>query len=458
MSPLAKLAQDIGAAVKASQDSLVRALSGRFDKLQEQYEAVLGWRDALAKDFEAYVQQVKQADERAQRVESLLGTAQSEQREALDVVVLDCTEAKSAAAAAQSAALVAQSSVESVQEDVTEATRTFLALREEIETLATTLATNFAHELRDAREAVALEIAAVKVLVTEAQNTADDVEQTVLENKIDLNKEVHEVRTELEALREDYARAIVESAENMRTVRERVAQLVMADGETRRIAEAAAQRTLLRGEPGRDGVFRAPVGWERGREFVQGTFARHRGGLWWSYRDTDSEPGSGANDTGWVIVADGVARIDVVAGDASTNFTLAVLQSSGALTTHEVDMPIVEFRGVWSADEEYAQNALVVRTGSLWIAKRASRAATPSTPEAADDWQLVAKRGKDGIDAAAERGWNFCNVYEFGRAYEHNDVVRAGATLWIARKRTSKAPKVGDDWAVMLSADAEVHA
>jgi hypothetical protein len=58
--------------------------------------------------------------------------------------------------------------------------------------------------------------------------------------------------------------------------------------------------------------------------------------------------------------------------------------------------PVLEYRGVWKADEDYRPGDLVTHGGSLhycWAPVRGSR------PGESDSWQLCVKRGADGRDA-----------------------------------------------------------
>jgi hypothetical protein len=59
--------------------------------------------------------------------------------------------------------------------------------------------------------------------------------------------------------------------------------------------------------------------------------------------------------------------------------------------------PPLEYHGVWAAGKTYAENSLVTRNGSLWIAKKTT-AALPGGGAEPDSWQLTCKRGADGKD------------------------------------------------------------
>ena len=63
------------------------------------------------------------------------------------------------------------------------------------------------------------------------------------------------------------------------------------------------------------------------------------------------------------------------------------------------DRPELKYVGVWRDGHAYRLGNLCTHDGSLWHCN----AATMSRPGAGGDWQLCAKRGKDGADAEAVR-------------------------------------------------------
>lgn len=52
------------------------------------------------------------------------------------------------------------------------------------------------------------------------------------------------------------------------------------------------------------------------------------------------------------------------------------------------------YEGVWAAGREYAVDAFVTHSGSLW----ACRQQTTEQPGRSPHWQLAVKRGRDGRD------------------------------------------------------------
>lgn len=62
--------------------------------------------------------------------------------------------------------------------------------------------------------------------------------------------------------------------------------------------------------------------------------------------------------------------------------------------THQLQMPIMLYRGVWQEGRDYSQGDTVTWGGSLWHANKA----TAGKPDAGD-WTLCAKKGRDAKDA-----------------------------------------------------------
>lgn len=59
----------------------------------------------------------------------------------------------------------------------------------------------------------------------------------------------------------------------------------------------------------------------------------------------------------------------------------------------ETEQQAVSFRGVWEAGKSYGRHSAVVRSGSLWIAMKAT-SATPGGSDPADRaWVLAVKKG-----------------------------------------------------------------
>lgn len=62
--------------------------------------------------------------------------------------------------------------------------------------------------------------------------------------------------------------------------------------------------------------------------------------------------------------------------------------------------PSVKYLGIWTEGDRYADSDFVTDRGSLWACCRTGTTARPGDN---DDWQLAAKRGRDGRDARPPR-------------------------------------------------------
>lgn len=62
--------------------------------------------------------------------------------------------------------------------------------------------------------------------------------------------------------------------------------------------------------------------------------------------------------------------------------------------------PSVKYLGIWTDGDEYRDGDFVTDRGSLWAC---CRDRTTARPGENDDWQLAAKRGRDGRNARAAR-------------------------------------------------------
>jgi hypothetical protein len=71
-----------------------------------------------------------------------------------------------------------------------------------------------------------------------------------------------------------------------------------------------------------------------------------------------------------------------------------VLRGIDTRTTTIESRSWLKYRGVWTEQEQYNEGDLATDHGSLWFARRSTRTRPPSA-----DWQLAAKRGRDGRDA-----------------------------------------------------------
>ena len=94
---------------------------------------------------------------------------------------------------------------------------------------------------------------------------------------------------------------------------------------------------------------------------------------------------------------DGMSLENFDAQFAEDGRTLILSLSDGErVIRRELRLAVVIYRGLFQAGRKYAEGDSVTYGGSLWIAKRETNQ-SPGNDSA--DWQLAAKRGRDGKDA-----------------------------------------------------------
>lgn len=130
------------------------------------------------------------------------------------------------------------------------------------------------------------------------------------------------------------------------------------------------------------------------KEYPRGTFARHEGGLIRAFRNTI--PGEVTERAGWEVVVAGIADIGVEMGSDSRTVTISARKTGEeAVVAHSFHLPVLIYRGVYRAEESYAQGDVVTWAGSAWHCQVAE---TGSAPGKNADWKLMVKEGRAGKD------------------------------------------------------------
>lgn len=122
------------------------------------------------------------------------------------------------------------------------------------------------------------------------------------------------------------------------------------------------------------------------KSYPRGTYAKHNGGTWRSYEQTHGM-------RGWECTQDGVAAI--VPKLEGKQLVLTIVQSSGTESMLVADLPIQEYKGVYSPEGDgYAAHDTVTWAGSLWHCNKTATTAKPG--DGSPDWTLAVKKGRDG--------------------------------------------------------------
>ena len=129
------------------------------------------------------------------------------------------------------------------------------------------------------------------------------------------------------------------------------------------------------------------------RRYARRTWARHDGGLWHAFRDTD-----GAD--GWECITAGVSAIDVTQADDLRTFVVSTTLTGGAKTEKSFSVPVVIERGTFDRERTYERGDAVTWAGSFWIAQKDGLIGVePRGIETG--WRLSVKQGRPGKDGVA---------------------------------------------------------
>lgn len=127
---------------------------------------------------------------------------------------------------------------------------------------------------------------------------------------------------------------------------------------------------------------------EDGKSYPRGTYAKHNGGLWHAYKNTN-----GMN--GWECMVDGISNIGIEQTE-EREFKAVIETSSGKKEENTFVMPIILDKGLFTHGREYKKGDAVTYGGSLWICQESN---TQGIPGASKEWRLAVKRGRDGKEA-----------------------------------------------------------
>lgn len=142
------------------------------------------------------------------------------------------------------------------------------------------------------------------------------------------------------------------------------------------------------GEHGRDALdIEILPAINEGRRYARGTYASHNGGVWVSRRSTEGMDG-------WECIHEGDKDDEIELADDMRTFTFRKIKSSGRVIEKSFKLPVVLYRGIFKAEEQYEIGDATTWDGSMWIAQRS----TQEKPGTSDAWRLSAKRGRDGRD------------------------------------------------------------
>ena len=139
------------------------------------------------------------------------------------------------------------------------------------------------------------------------------------------------------------------------------------------------------GAPGADGKdaleqieFIPDIEWDK--SYPRGVYGHSGGSVYRSYTKTDGT-------RGWDLFLAGLPEIHIDQPDERT-----VRLTSGA-QTKDLQLPVMIYRGVWSADKSYEVGDVVTLRGSTWHCDKAGNTERPNGPDSG--WTMQTKAGRD---------------------------------------------------------------
>ena len=136
------------------------------------------------------------------------------------------------------------------------------------------------------------------------------------------------------------------------------------------------------GKDGKDALeqieFIPDIDW--GKSYPRGVYGHSGGSVYRSYTKTDGT-------RGWDLFLAGLPELHIDQPDERT-----VRLTSGA-QTKDLQLPVMIYRGVWSADKSYEVGDVVTLRGSTWHCDKAGNAERPNGPDSG--WTMQTKAGKD---------------------------------------------------------------
>lgn len=141
-------------------------------------------------------------------------------------------------------------------------------------------------------------------------------------------------------------------------------------------------------EHGRDALHLEILpGIDEAKTYPRNTYAKHDGGLWRSFEQTNAM-------RGWECIVEGLKAVSVTQ-DGDREFSVSLVKSSGAEVVQKFALPIQIYKGVHRDGDEYQAHDTVTWGGSQWTSTKAENTDKPGSSDA---WTLCVKAGRNGKD------------------------------------------------------------
>lgn len=141
-------------------------------------------------------------------------------------------------------------------------------------------------------------------------------------------------------------------------------------------------------EHGRDALHLEILpGIDEAKTYPRNTYAKHDGGLWRSFEQTNAM-------RGWECIVEGLKAV-YVTQDGDREFSVTLAKSSGVEVVQKFALPIQIYKGVHRDGDEYEAHDTVTWGGSQWTSTKSENTDKPGTN---GSWVLCVKAGRPGKD------------------------------------------------------------
>lgn len=152
------------------------------------------------------------------------------------------------------------------------------------------------------------------------------------------------------------------------------------------------ENPVKNGKDGLDAVQISIVDIVPSRKYAKGTYGTYAGGLLKANQDTDVFTDNPL-EAGWSVVLNGIKAVELHQIEGG-RFAVKTYLTDGTDSVNAINMPVMQYKGVWKDGQGNAVGDVVTYGGSMWHCNKS----TKEKPGASSDWQLCVKRGQDGKD------------------------------------------------------------
>lgn len=123
------------------------------------------------------------------------------------------------------------------------------------------------------------------------------------------------------------------------------------------------------------------------KSYRAGTLANHGGGLIYAERQTD--PSGAIDGSGWRVLLRGLSHLE--ADETDSGIVIRAVGTDGIADEVNVEIPVMDYRGVFDMAEQYVKGEFATYRGSVWHCNQKSQGRVPGT---GPEWTLAVKGSK----------------------------------------------------------------